>query len=161
MKKSTLLLAFLALFLSLSFVSSCVLTPTLLSQDPNPVTPGDYVKLVFQVIGMQDPSCGNVTFQLIPEYPISFDPTTTSYYSALGGVNVANYNSYLTIPYTIRVDPDAVKGNDTIYLQYTNSNFNTSAISKTFFIELSISLIVISIIVMFLLFYIYLQLLKL
>jgi hypothetical protein len=129
MKKSIILLTFLALFLSLAFVSSCILTPTLINQDPYPVVPGDYVKLVFQVTGLADPTCGNVTFQLIPQYPISFDPGVSPYYSVFGGVYATNYNSYLTIPYNVRVDPNAVKGNDTIYLQYGTSNFNNSAVA--------------------------------
>lgn len=133
MKKSIVILTFLAFIISLSYISaSCTITPTLLSQDPSPVTPGDYVKLVFQVTGMQDPGCGTVTFQLVPEYPISFDPNASSYYTAVGGINAVNYNSFLTIPYTVRIDPDAVKGNDTIYFQYTNSNFNASYVSTPF-----------------------------
>ncbi len=125
-------MVFLALFLSLSFVSSCTLAPTLINQDPYPAVPGDYVRLVFQVTGMSDTSCGNATFQLLPDYPISFDPGVSSYYTAAGGVYATNYNSYLTIPYTVRVDPNAIKGNDTVYFQYTISNSNPNAIIVPF-----------------------------
>ncbi|MCL5730392.1 MAG: hypothetical protein M1165_02395, partial [Candidatus Pacearchaeota archaeon] len=134
MKKSILTLAIALLFFSIGYVSAtCVLTPTLLSQDPYPAVPGDYVKLVFQVTGMANSDCGQVIFQLVPEYPISFDPGVSSYYSALGGSYATNYNNYLTIPFTVRVDPDAVKGNNTIYLTYvTQSISSNSSISTPF-----------------------------
>ncbi len=131
MKKSILVLTFLVLF-SLSFVSSCTLTPTLINQDPYPAIPGDYVNLVFEVNGIGDNSCGNVTFQLIPEYPISFDSDVSSYYSAVGGVYAANFNTYLTIPYTVKISPDAVKGNDTIYFRETTSNFSGYSVTTPF-----------------------------
>ncbi|MFZ1970693.1 MAG: hypothetical protein WAU65_00725 [Candidatus Nanoarchaeia archaeon] len=130
MKKNIIILTSLVLFLSLAYVSSCTLTPTLINQDPYPVSPGDYVKLVFQVSGMGDPTCGNVTFQLVPNYPISFDPGVSSYYSAVGGVYATNYNSFLTIPYMVRVDPNAVKGNDTLTFAYAMSNSNYSLSSQ-------------------------------
>jgi hypothetical protein len=118
MKKSLILIIALGMFLSLTFISACQLSPQLISQDPYPAVPGDYVKLVFQVTGIQDPTCGNITFQLDPQYPISFDPGMSSLFSLLGGSYATNYNNYLTIPYNVRVDQNAVDGNSTLEFDY-------------------------------------------
>ena len=135
MKKSILLLVSLALLLSAGFISAaCQLTPQLINQDPYPAVPGDYVKLVFQVTGIQDPTCGNITFQLVPQYPISFNPGVSSSFTILGGSYATNYNNYLTIPYNVRIDPNAVDGNTSIEFDYRTgagnnavaTNFNLS-----------------------------------
>jgi hypothetical protein len=133
MKKSLLLLIFLGLFLSLSFISAtCQLTPQLINQDPYPVVPGDYVKLVFQVSGIQNPDCNLVTFQLVPNYPISFDPGVSSVTAVNGGTYTNNYNSYAMIPYTVRVDPNAVDGNSTIEFDYRANGVGNNAVATNF-----------------------------
>lgn len=133
MKKGLLLLITLGFFLSLSFISaSCQLTPQLINQDPYPAVPGDYVKLVFQVTGIQDPTCGNITFQLAPQYPISFDPGVSSYFTILGGSYATNYNNYLTIPYNVRVDPNAVDGNSTIEFDYRANGISNNMVANFF-----------------------------
>ncbi|MEK6850524.1 MAG: hypothetical protein AABX85_03040 [Nanoarchaeota archaeon] len=52
---------------------SCSPTVTLLNQDPYPVIPGEYVKLVFQIEGLANSECGKVYFELIEDYPMKFD----------------------------------------------------------------------------------------
>jgi len=66
-------LAILFSFSSLTFVSAegCNLDVSLINQDPYPATPGDYVKLVFQVNGVSNPQCGTVEFELLEQYPLS------------------------------------------------------------------------------------------
>lgn len=134
MKRSFFVFAFLALFiLGIASVSAtCVLTPRLLSQDPYPAVPGDYVKLVFQVGGMANIDCGEVTFELVPNYPLSFDPGTSPYFTAKGGVYAQNYNSNLIIPYTVRVNSKAIDGNSTIDFKYTPSLTSNSSINNYF-----------------------------
>ncbi len=121
MKKSLLLLASLALFLSLTFISAatCTLAPQLINQDPYPAVPGDYVKLVFQVNGIQNPDCSQVVFQLVPNYPISFDPGVSSIATINSGTyTTSNYNSFVMVPYRVRIDPNAISGNNTIEFDY-------------------------------------------
>ncbi len=133
MKKSLLLIIALGLFLSLNFISAtCQLTPQLINQDPYPAVPGDYVKLVFQVTGIQDPTCGNITFQLVPQYPVSFDPGTSSVFTILGGSYATNYNNFLTIPYNVRIDPNAVDGNSTIEFDYKANGINNNIVANFF-----------------------------
>jgi hypothetical protein len=133
MKKSILLLVAMTLVLSASFISAtCTLTPQLINQDPYPAVPGDYVKLVFQVAGMQNPDCNQVTFQLSPNYPISFDPGVSPYTVLNGGTYVNNYNSFVMVPYTVRVDPSAVDGNSTLEFDYRANGAGNNAVATYF-----------------------------
>ena len=68
----------LLLVLSVTMASAtevlCDLDVTLLNQDPYPAVPGDYVKLVFQLEGIDDTDCNDITFNLLADYPIEFNP---------------------------------------------------------------------------------------
>lgn len=131
MKKGILLLALSALFL-INFVSAaCTLTSSLINQDPYPAVPGDYVKLVFQVAGVT-PTCGDVTFRLVPKYPISFDPGVSSDVSVLGGTYVKDYGSHILIPYQVRLDTEALDGEVSVEFWYTTSNFSEYYTSSEF-----------------------------
>jgi hypothetical protein len=119
MKKRGLVISLLSICLVLFLISSvfaatCVMTAQLINQDPYPATPGDYVKLVFQVNGISNPECGNVNFELKNKFPISFDPGASSSYSAVAGGYKLDYGSFLTIPFKVRVSEDAVDGDNQI-----------------------------------------------
>jgi uncharacterized membrane-anchored protein len=124
MKKSwlsILLLVFMTGFV-MAAVNDCKLDVTLLNQDPYPAVQGDYVKLVFQVDGIDNPLCENVQFELLEQYPISFDPGTKHVVQIKGGTHVGTeYSSKLMIPYKVRVDSDALDGDNTIEVKYTHS----------------------------------------
>lgn len=139
MKRGILLIAVLALFMTIGLASAtCTLSSKLVSQDPYPAVPGDYVKLVFQVTGMENPDCGQVVFQLVPDYPVSFDPGVSPYFTAKGGVYAQNYNANLIIPYKVRIDPDAVDGNTTLDLQYRPISSSSTGSSVDEYFNLSI-----------------------
>jgi hypothetical protein len=132
MRKELLIFAVFAVFL-LNFVSAaCVLTPTLINQDPYPAVPGDYVKLVFQVSGVENPECRSITFRLVPQYPISFDPGVSPDVTIKGGTYTTDYLSLLIIPYKVRLDDNALDGNTTLELIHTTSNFSDVSISNEF-----------------------------
>jgi LPXTG-motif cell wall-anchored protein len=131
MKKGMMFFITLAVFLSLGLVSAaCKLTPQLINQDPYPAIPGDYVKLVFQVTGIENPDCNQIIFKLVPDYPISFDPGVSSEIITQGGTYTGNYNSYVMVPYTVRVDPNAIDGNSSITLRYSASGSSNSVDTK-------------------------------
>jgi len=135
MKREALIVLFAAIFVLMGMASvsaTCTLTPTLVSQDPYPAVPGDYVKLVFQVTGMANADCGSMTFQLVPNYPVSFDPGTSQYFTAKGGIYAQNYNSNLVIPYKVRIDPNAVDGNTTMDFRYYPSNTENYSVDNYF-----------------------------
>ena len=92
----------------------------MINQDPYPAVPGDYVRLIFQVTGVENPDCGYVSFELLPEYPISFDPNTSSKVVVESGTFVKNYTSSLIVPYKVRVDTDALDGDNPLTVKFSS-----------------------------------------
>lgn len=118
-----MLFAFIFIFINFAN-ASCSINVSLLNQDPYPAVPGDYVKLVFQVQGTESSDCGDISFQLTPQYPLLFDPNSQSEVLIKAGTFVSNYNSYSLIPYKVRVDENAVDGDNPIEVRYSRSENN-------------------------------------
>jgi hypothetical protein len=118
MKKVVILFAllFCCLFVSAE-TDACNLKVSMINQDPYLAIPGDYVKLVFQIDGVENTDCGDVSFELLEKFPISFDPNTTKIYSAKSGVYKSDYRSFLLAHYEVRVDEDALDGDNPIETQ--------------------------------------------
>jgi hypothetical protein len=120
-----LLAAFSFLVLSVSNVSaivaSCDLNVKLLNQDPYPAVPGEYVKVVFQLTGIENPDCGTVDFQLVPEYPISIDPTVSPVVRINSGTFVSGYSPAAQIPFKVRISQDAIDGENPIKIRYSTN----------------------------------------
>lgn len=135
MKKSVLIL-FIALVSFTFATASCGLDATLVNQDPYPAIPGDYVTLVFQVTGVENPECKTVTFEIIEDYPFSFDPTESSETVIKGGTYQKDYSSYLSVPYKVRVDADALDGQTKLETRFTGGSAAGEIYKlKTFYIE--------------------------
>jgi hypothetical protein len=97
--------------LYLGFVSAgCTLTPILLNQDPINAVPGEQVKVVFQIQGVEDAACDEVIFEVMPSYPFSLEPGYASSVSIRGGTLVRSFNSFLMAPYRFLVDAAAIDG---------------------------------------------------
>lgn len=123
-----ILVAFIAvIFASLGFVNAanadCEVNATLISQDPYPAVPGDYVKLVFQLsgTGVSDSNCGELSVELIDGYPLSFDSGTSNKIIVHSGIYAVDYNNYLIAPFKARVSEDALDGVNNIKLRYSSS----------------------------------------
>ena len=114
MKKVVILLL---LVLSVGFAAAeirCDLNATLLNQDPYPAVPGDYVKLVFQLEGIDDTDCNDITFNLLADYPIEFNPGESGL-RTFDRVNyLKDYESNILIPYEVRINKDALDGTNPI-----------------------------------------------
>lgn len=112
----TLALAFI--LFNVNFISAanteCNPTVQLLSQDPYPAIPGDYVKLVFQIENISDAVCGDISFELLNKYPIAFDPNQDNKVSLKAGTYVKDYSTHKIIAFKVRVDQDAVDGDNPI-----------------------------------------------
>lgn len=123
MKKSGLIFGLIlaSVFFSLLVVSAaaCELEVSLLNQDPYPAIPGDYVKVVFQITGLENPECGLVKFGISEEYPISLDPNTTNQVTIEAGTFQRKYSSSYLAPYMIRIDKNAIEGNNPIEVSYS------------------------------------------
>jgi hypothetical protein len=108
------------LFISITSAEVCDLQTTLLNQDPYPAFPGDYMKLVFQVAGFDNPECGDMNFELLEDYPLRFNPGETGlrYFSQTSFLQ--NYESNILIPYEVRIDEDALDGENQIEVRINN-----------------------------------------
>jgi len=132
MKKGVLILL---LIFSISFVvaEQCDLDVTLLNQDPYPAVPGDYVKVVFQVENVDNPECSDITFELLEQYPIKFNPGETGIRTFKRVDYIKDYKSSLLIPYEIRLDEDALDGANPIETNIINKG--QPRISENFDLE--------------------------
>jgi len=104
--------------------TGCNFEVTLLNQDPYPAIPGEYVNIVFQVGGVQNSNCKGAIFELIPTYPFSLDENNSV--SILSGTTgSAGYKNDWMIPYKLRVDKDAVNGDNELKVKFgiRSSNF--------------------------------------
>jgi len=137
MKKEFILfsLAVLLLISVVSAANTCNIKSTIINQDPYPATPGDYVKVVFQLDGVNNPECTDSIFQIITEYPFSLDSTETSAYNIKDVAYINNYKSTILIPVRLRVDKEALDGDNTLKTalstissgqQYQITNYNIS-----------------------------------
>jgi len=118
-----------------SFVSAvCNLDVSLINQDPYPAIPGDYVKLIFQVDGVSQSECGEVSVQLLEEYPLIFDPNMNAVVRTTSGIYAKDYGAFLLAPYKVRVDEDALNGANPIEVKLT-SNVNKDGVLYQFDLE--------------------------
>ncbi len=113
--------------------NSCSLNVSLVSQDPDPATPGEYIRLVFQISGVDNSNCDGAKFELIPSYPFSIDNNDTL--RTLGSyIYTPDQTSVWTIPYKVRVDNDALNGENELKVRYNadpSNNWNIYS-TKTF-----------------------------
>ena len=120
--KKIILTLFLALSILFSFAFTsalaCDLEISLINQDPYPAIPGDYVKLVFQIDGVENPECGKIQFELLEQYPLVFDPNFDPKIIIDAGTYQKDFSSFLIAPYKVRVDEDALDGDNPIEVQY-------------------------------------------
>ncbi len=114
----------------MSSVQACTLTPSLINQDPILAIPGESVKVIFQVLGTDDPSCGTVLTELVEEYPFSIDPGYNTKISSKGGTFVRDFNSFLIVPYKLRIHQDALDGDQQIKIKISSDNYKTSKIHE-------------------------------
>jgi len=98
------------------------LKTTFVNQDPYPADPGSYVNLVFKLENWGTEKAENAVFELLPGYPFSLD-TGVSATKELGTINgvQTNQNAFL-IKYKVRVDKDAIDGENEIGVMCTYNN---------------------------------------
>jgi len=116
--------------------AACDLSVSLLNQDPYPAVPGDYVKVVFQLNGTEEIDCKNVFIKLLPEYPFSVDAGEKGSFAMNGGNYLSGYPSYLLAGFKVRVDKDAIDGDNRIKVEYGyNSDRASATMTKDFYIN--------------------------
>lgn len=134
MKKSGIMLSlaiFVAIFVfGIATAEPCILSISLLNQDPYPAIPGDYVKVVFEIDGLQNPECGIVTFGIKEDYPVYLDPNVENPITINSGTYQRNYGSFYLAPYKLRLDENALDGENPIEVYYSTTK--SSMIIKEF-----------------------------
>ena len=112
----------------------CALSVSLINQDPYPAVPGSYVKLVFQVSGIDDSSCTGAKVNIEPNYPFSFDDGENSVFVLDGATTYINdYETAWMIPVKLRVDEDAFDGNASVTVSYGET---FTVVSQDFDVEI-------------------------
>lgn len=118
MKKSLVLVTLLLMSFVSVYAVSCDLEVSLVNQDPLSAIPGESVKLIFQIDGVENPECGAVEFELLENYPIKLEPGQVTKYSLQAGTYTQNYQSFFMAPYTVIIDKDAIDGDSPIEVRY-------------------------------------------
>ena len=118
------LLILLLLFSITPFASAETCTPEtiLLNQEPYPAIPGEYVKLVFQISNLGSIECGDLVFNLKEEYPLIFNPGESGIRNFRKIDYLMDYQSTIQIPYEVRIDGDALDGENQIEVLLKNKN---------------------------------------
>ena len=147
MKKSIVIGVFLIFSLftvSLVLAESCNLGASLINQDPYPAIPGEEAKVVFQLTGVGNPLCKDVEFEFIEKFPFKLSPDQNAITTSQGG-QVSDFSSYLLIPYRLRIDKDALDGENAAEVRYstilgisTVKEFNITVEDLTTSFEISI-----------------------
>ena len=122
----------LNIYLVAAEVISCNPTIKLVSQDPNPAVPNDYVKVIFEVTSVSN--CDGFSVRLNPEYPFSLDSDISAIQTIETNPYAPGYRTVWMIPYNIRIDSAAFDGDYHLKLQYheeSDETFN-SYIEKGF-----------------------------
>jgi hypothetical protein len=97
----------------------CDIGISLINQDPYPAIPGDYVKVVFQIDGLENSQCGIVTFGINEGYPIYLDPNVENPITINSGTFQKDYGSFRQVPYKLRLDENALDGDNPIEVHYS------------------------------------------
>lgn len=118
------------------FIDMSYLQFTLVNQNPPSADPGGYVDLLFKIENWGTESAENVTFELLPTYPFSLDPGVSTV-NNIGTINSLQRgdDAYL-IRYKLKVDKDALNGNNEIKLKYSDGGGSSYSI-VTFNVSLS------------------------
>lgn len=137
MKRGMFILVTLAILLQLTFLSAeiCDLEPILLNQDPYPAIPGESVKVVFQINGMNDADCKDVRVTIQEDFPFSLAGGYPLTITATSGTYYKDFGSFLLAPYELDIDPDAPDGANNIDLEIDSSSSNE--VIHSFDIEVS------------------------
>ncbi len=128
----------IALVLLINFVAAqevCDVDVELLNQEPYPAVQGDLVKLVFQIKGIESTSCSNLKVELLEQYPFTLDPGSEKFYQIKSGTFSKDFSSTFLAPFKVRVDKNALDGENPIEIKYSYGVINPSQQTKSFNIE--------------------------
>ncbi len=104
---------------------SADLEVSLISQDPDPAEPGEYVEVRWKVINNGTKDAEDVVFELLLGYPFSLDPGESAIKNVGNVWGLQRGEKGIILYYKIKVDEDAVEGENEIKLKaYMKGNFS-------------------------------------
>jgi len=128
-----LMVSFASIAYGIVIADSAKLKVTLISQEPDPVEPGDIVDLRFKIENKGGGGTEEIIFEIMPEYPFSL-------YSGGKIRNLGSMQAYqhgeegIIVHYRLRVDEDAVEGDNTLDIRYKFGELGSNWIYKEDFI---------------------------
>lgn len=135
-KLSIFLIAIFVFVFALNIVNAQIpaINITLLNQDPDPVSPGNYVELRFKIMNTKaDTYAENFQIMVEPKYPFSLDPNEESIKN-LGTIpGYGNSKNVQIVKYKIRVDEKAVEGLNPITIKYKHDRLDW--FSQDFYVD--------------------------
>ena len=129
------LLGFILFFTAVQTVeaNSCNLETVFINQDPYPAVPGEEVKVLFQIKGVENANCGQVSVSFREEFPFSLSPDSQQRVEINAGTFTRDFNSFLMVPYKLRVSSDAKEGENRLRLSVSHSGASSQI--KDFYVE--------------------------
>lgn len=95
---------------------------TLVNQEPDPVEPGKYVDVRFKIENRGSKNAEDVILELLPEFPFSIDKESDAI-KKIGSVHGRQIgNLGVIVKYKIRVDENAVEGENILKLRFRVKN---------------------------------------
>ncbi|MBI2523282.1 hypothetical protein HYW19_02755 [Candidatus Woesearchaeota archaeon] len=91
---------------------------TLINQEPDPAEPGNYVDVRFKLDNNGSEEARNVEVEILPQYPFSLDPGVEALRSAGTLQSMQRGDVGVIVKYRIRVDKNAVEGENEIKIRY-------------------------------------------
>ncbi len=122
MKKIGLLIGILMILGGMIAVEAVIpdsvdLKVSLISQDPDPVNPGEYVDVRWKVINDGSADAEDVVFEILPTYPFSLDPGQSAIQDIGSVWGLQQGERGIILHYKLRVAEDAVEGGNEIELK--------------------------------------------
>ncbi|MBW2965168.1 COG1361 S-layer family protein [Candidatus Woesearchaeota archaeon] len=99
-----------------TYVSGASIRVSMISQDPDPVGPGEYVELRWMVINYGSKPLENVEFKLVTDYPFEMIGSAEKGLGTIQGHQEGEEG--VVLYYKVRIDEDASEGVNKLYLMY-------------------------------------------
>jgi len=102
---------------AVNMVEGSKIDVSLISQEPDPVNPGEVVDLRFKIQNLGASPTENLVFEILPQYPFSvYKGSSQQKVSSLQGLQKDDEGAIIL--YKIKVDEDAVEKEETIDIRY-------------------------------------------
>lgn len=115
----------------------CNLNVSLVNQDPYPATPDSYLNILLQVTGVGTTNCGGAKISLSLDYPFSMDSGNNLQILQANTYNKDGFKDVWNVPYTLRVDKNALEGDSQLTVKYAPGNWDSNSyLTKKFNISI-------------------------